>query len=78
MPIDALFQSAPEAAGQLDELAREAGRDPASIERSMFCQLKPDADQLKRYRDMGFASAIIALPWRGRDGALAVLDKYAG
>lgn len=77
MPIDVLFQRAPEMAGQLDGLAHEAGRDPASIERSIFCQLKPDADQLKRYQDMGFESAIIALPWRGRDGAMAVMDKYA-
>jgi probable F420-dependent oxidoreductase len=76
MPIDALFQRSPETMDQLDEMARETGRDPASIERSIFCQLKPDRDQLNRYQDMGFESAIIALPWKGRDGALAVMDKY--
>jgi probable F420-dependent oxidoreductase len=69
----------PDLAGALRELrerATAAGRDPGSIEISLFWA-PGDADALRSYSDMGIARGILAVPSVGRDEILAMLDRHA-
>jgi len=66
-------------AGALQELrerATAAGRDPRSIEISLFWA-PGDADALRAYGDMGIARGILAVPPVGRDEILPMLDRHA-
>ncbi len=58
-------------------MADEAGRDPATLPVSLFGG--PDnEDTLKRYRDLGVARVVVALPSAGADQVLPLLDKWQG
>jgi len=57
-------------------LAREAGRDPASLEVSLYGFLV-DADRLHRARDAGADRVVFFAPPFGRDEALSWLDRAA-
>ena len=57
------------------KMAEEAGRDPASIEVSIY-YCAPDADLLKRLRDGGIARAIFGVPSEPREKVLPLLDHY--
>ena len=57
------------------KLAEEAGRDPASIEVSVY-YTAPDPDLLKRLRDGGIARAIFGVPSEPREKVLPILDHY--
>ena len=59
----------------LAEVARAAGRDPKSIEISVF-GVAPDEDTLKSYRDAGVARAVFGLPSAPRDKLVPLLDRY--
>ena len=65
---------------KLDNLARIAGRDPSSIEVTVYGQ-RPDADLLRRLVDSGADRVVVPDdPWTGRSGetdALADLDRIA-
>ncbi len=61
--------------GTLAEAARAAGRDPKSIEVSVF-GVAPDKDQLASYRDSGVARAVFSLPSAPREKLLPMLDRY--
>jgi len=60
----------------LAETAKAAGRDPKSIEVSVF-GVSPDAAALRKYRDHGVSRAVFGLPSAGRDKILPLLDRYA-
>jgi probable F420-dependent oxidoreductase len=68
-PIDAL--------GEFHKMAKEKGRDPASLSFDVFAAPR-DTDTLKRYRDAGVTRAIFMLPSKGRDEVLPMMDQCAG
>jgi probable F420-dependent oxidoreductase len=68
-PIDAL--------GEFRKMAKEKGRDPASLSYDVFAAPR-DTDTLKRYRDAGVTRAIFMFPSKGRDEVLPMLDECAG
>jgi probable F420-dependent oxidoreductase len=62
--------------GEFRKLAREAGRDPASLEVTLYGFLV-DAERLKRARDAGADRVVFFAPPFGRDEALGWLDRAA-
>jgi probable F420-dependent oxidoreductase len=58
------------------ELAEKQGRDPASLEVTVFA-MPPDAEALARYAAAGITRAVFGLPPVARDDALPLLDRYA-
>jgi alkanesulfonate monooxygenase SsuD/methylene tetrahydromethanopterin reductase-like flavin-dependent oxidoreductase (luciferase family) len=58
------------------QMARDAGRDPASLSFDVFAAPR-DLDMLKRYRDAGVDSAVLMYPPKSRDEILPMLDKDA-
>ncbi len=61
---------------ELHRVAREKGRDPRTIEVSVY-GTPADPDALRQLRALGVARAIFALPPKGRDDVLPLLDRYA-
>jgi hypothetical protein len=55
---------------------KEADRDPATFPISLFGS-RPEADTLKRYRDLGVVRVVIDLPAAKADVVLPILDKWA-
>jgi hypothetical protein len=62
---------------ELHAQAKAKGRDPQSIEVSIFWA-PPDADQLRHYQDIGVARGVMALPSVDKDQVLKMLDGMAG
>ncbi|HLY37416.1 MAG TPA: LLM class F420-dependent oxidoreductase [Candidatus Binatia bacterium] len=60
----------------LRRIAREKGRDPASISVSVY-GARMDADALAQLRDLGVERAIFALPSADADAVLRLLDRGA-
>jgi len=60
----------------LRRIAREKGRDPASISVSVY-GARMDADALARLRELGVERAIFALPSADADAVLRLLDRGA-
>jgi probable F420-dependent oxidoreductase len=60
---------------ELLKLAREAGRDAAEIEVSIY-YCPPTPDLLKRLRDGGVARAVFGVPSEPREKVLPILDHY--
>jgi len=58
------------------QMAKEAGRDPATLSFDVFAAPR-DADALKRYRDAGVDSAVWMFPPKGREEILPMLDQGA-
>ena len=58
------------------QLAREAGRDPATLPVTLF-RVGEDLERLKQYRDLGIARVVISLPAAKRDAILPILDRWA-
>jgi probable F420-dependent oxidoreductase len=66
-------------AGKLPEFrsrARDAGREPASLEITIF-GLPPKAAAIEPYRAAGAARGVFFLPASPRDEVLLLLDRYA-
>jgi alkanesulfonate monooxygenase SsuD/methylene tetrahydromethanopterin reductase-like flavin-dependent oxidoreductase (luciferase family) len=57
------------------EMAKEAGRDPASIEVSSF-GLADDLDRVKRLADMGVARVVPMFPPEKADTVLPIIDRW--
>ena len=77
IPIGISIDELGKGIADLRERAQRAGRDPNSLEVSFFWP-RPDADYLKRLRDMGVARAVLAVPASSeRDRIVARLDRYA-
>jgi probable F420-dependent oxidoreductase len=60
---------------KFNEMVREAGRDPGSIEVTLF-GLGEDLDKLKRYAEMGVARVVAALPSEKADKVLPIIDRW--
>ena len=63
--------------GNIKEACAKIGRDPASIELSMFNARGADAEKLKVHAGLGARRSILPLPAEGADVVLPLLDKYA-
>ncbi len=61
---------------QFQQMARDAGRDPASIPVTMF-GVPADADKLKHYRDIGVSRVVVSLDSAQADVLLPALDRWA-
>jgi alkanesulfonate monooxygenase SsuD/methylene tetrahydromethanopterin reductase-like flavin-dependent oxidoreductase (luciferase family) len=61
----------------IKEACAKIGRDPASVELSMFYARGGQADDIKAHADLGARRAILPLPSEGPDKVLPLLDKYA-
>src|SRR6185312_10449079 len=59
---------------QFNEMTRAAGRDPLPV---TLWGGEPDADQMRRYRDMGIARIVVSVDSAGSDAVLPVLDRWA-
>ena len=58
------------------ELAREAGRDPASIEITSFA-FGEDLDRVMRLKEMGVARVVPMFPPEKADKVLPIVDRWA-
>ena len=58
------------------QMLSEAGRSLADVPITMF-GVAPDADLVKRYRDMGVTRVVAGLPPENSDKTLPVLDRWA-
>jgi probable F420-dependent oxidoreductase len=58
------------------KMAREAGRDPASIPITIWGATE-DADLLRRYQDLGVSRVVVSLPSKAADALLPRLDRWA-
>jgi probable F420-dependent oxidoreductase len=65
-----------DALAQFHKMAKDAGRDPASLSFDLFAAPR-EADPLKRYRDAGVTRAIWMFPSKGREEVLPMLDQCA-
>ena len=61
---------------QFHQMAKDAGRDPASLPLTMF-RVVEELDALRHYRDIGIARVVITLPSAGSDQVLPILDRWA-
>jgi probable F420-dependent oxidoreductase len=57
------------------EMVKEAGRDPASVEVSLF-GLPADADKMKRYAEMGVTRVVPMFPPAKADTVMPMIDKW--
>jgi probable F420-dependent oxidoreductase len=57
-------------------MAKEAGRDPASLSISTF-RVPDDLERLKRYRDLGIDRVVFSLPAEKDDKIMPILDRWA-
>jgi probable F420-dependent oxidoreductase len=76
VPIGFALPDLPGAIRELHERAAAAGRDPRSIELSLFWA-PGDADALRSLRDLGIARGILAVPSVAADDVRALLDQHA-
>lgn len=76
VPIGFAVSDLPGVIAELHEKAKAKGRDPRSIELSLFWA-PGDLDMLRRYRDLGFSRGILAVPSGKPEEVLPMLDGYA-
>ena len=57
-------------------MARDAGRDPASLPITTF-RVPADIDRLRRYRELGIDRVVFSLPAGTEDAILPILDQWA-
>jgi alkanesulfonate monooxygenase SsuD/methylene tetrahydromethanopterin reductase-like flavin-dependent oxidoreductase (luciferase family) len=57
------------------EMAKEAGRDPASIEITLF-SLGEDLDRVKRLAEMGVTRVVPMFPPEKADTVLPIVDRW--
>ena len=57
------------------QMAQEAGRDPQSIEITLF-GLAEDVDRLKRFADIGVARVVPMFPPQQADRVLPIIDRW--
>jgi probable F420-dependent oxidoreductase len=77
IPIGMSLQQLADGIADLRQRAQQAGRNPDAIEISFFWP-RPEADYLKRLRDLGVRRALLAVPASDDfDRLLTRLDRYA-
>ena len=57
-------------------MAKEAGRDPASLSISTF-RVRDDLERLRRYRELGNDRVVFSLPADKDDKIMPILDRWA-
>jgi probable F420-dependent oxidoreductase len=57
-------------------MAKEAGRDPASLSISTF-RVPDDLERLKRYRELGIDRVVFSLPAEKDEKIMPILDRWA-
>jgi len=57
-------------------MAKESGRDPASLSITTF-RVAPDLERLKRYRELGIDRVVFSLPAEKDDQIMPILDQWA-
>jgi probable F420-dependent oxidoreductase len=57
-------------------MAKDAGRDPASLSISTF-RVRDDLERLKRYRELGIDRVVFSLPAEKDDKIMPILDRWA-
>ena len=62
---------------QFRAMARDAGRDPASLPISTF-RVPPDIERLRRYEEIGIDRVVFSLPAEKADTLMPILDQWAG
>ena len=60
---------------EFHKMARDAGRDPASIEVTSF-GLAEDVDRLKRLKDAGVTRVVPMFPPEKSDKVLPIIDRW--
>ena len=76
MPLGARGWDVAETLPKFEAMVREAGRDPGEIELTVF-GVRPDADDIARFRDAGVGRITLSLPSDDRDSAMRKLDEFA-
>jgi probable F420-dependent oxidoreductase len=76
IPIDILIKDLPAQIADMRNRAEAHGRDPDSIEISVFAFEGASPDALKQYRDMGVKRVVLVTPRRLND-ALRAMDDLA-
>ena len=76
IPIGGREQDVLEVLPQFRQMAKDAGRDPASLSVDIFAPPK-DLDVLKRYRDAGVDRVVLMVSPKPRDAILPNLDEGA-
>ncbi|MFO1079606.1 MAG: LLM class F420-dependent oxidoreductase [Reyranellaceae bacterium] len=61
---------------QFHAMARDAGRDPASLPISLF-RVPPDIERLRLYRRLGIDRVVFSLPAEPAEAILPILDRWA-
>jgi probable F420-dependent oxidoreductase len=76
IPIGARGDDIAERVPAFRAMAADAGRDPASLEVSVF-GIAAEEKVVERYREAGVDRAVFGLPPSGRDAILPILDRCA-
>jgi probable F420-dependent oxidoreductase len=61
--------------GQFRDMAREAGRDPASLPISLF-RVPDRIERLRQYEELGVDRVVFSLPAEKEDKILPILDRW--
>ncbi|MFP6782199.1 MAG: LLM class flavin-dependent oxidoreductase, partial [Gammaproteobacteria bacterium] len=75
VPLPAQMENIESDIADLDQRLQNHGRQLSDIEISFFWAPE-DADELKRYRDLGVNRAILACPAASNDDTLKTLDQH--
>jgi alkanesulfonate monooxygenase SsuD/methylene tetrahydromethanopterin reductase-like flavin-dependent oxidoreductase (luciferase family) len=66
----------PDALPKFHAMAREAGREPGSIEVTLFVLVSEDVDSLKRVADLGVTRVVPMFPPQKADTVLPMIDRW--
>jgi probable F420-dependent oxidoreductase len=80
MPVDIALPDVASAVATFREAVAGFGRDPDQVEITLMVMDEPRADNLKRYRDLGIARAIIGVGvdnWNRPEVVLPMIEKFA-
>jgi hypothetical protein len=58
-------------------MVHDAGREPGSIEVTLFGMISDDADSLKRFAELGVTRVVPMLPPQQAETVLPLLDRWA-
>ncbi|MBT3331388.1 MAG: LLM class F420-dependent oxidoreductase [Rhodospirillaceae bacterium] len=76
MPIDVLLDDLPDAIADLHRRAEIAGREPKSIDITMFAFDGADGDTILRYNDLDIDRLVLVAP-RAKDAALDFVERFS-
>jgi probable F420-dependent oxidoreductase len=79
MPLDAVVEDIPTSFAKLRKQMEEAGRDPSTLDLSIWTTpgVHPDEAKLEQLKAAGVQRVVLFAPVVGSDGVLPFLDRYA-